>query len=164
MIRLTAIWMGVVAIFILAIVLREERLAAQGKVPLGRLRRLWMKSDRRRAPRYRVDWPIRYLRLGEPPPSLPAKTRDVSSTGVGLVVTERLTAGSQIELSLTFPGETSPLKVIGQVAWSREVSSSVDSQVSYLQDTRLFFVGLRFQGLDPQIQQRLIETLGGKRP
>ena len=51
MIRLLAIWSVFLATAVLAVVLREEKLVRHGKVPLGRLRRLWFRNERRRAPR-----------------------------------------------------------------------------------------------------------------
>jgi len=152
MFRLAAIWAVGVAAVIFLIVLREERLAAQGKIPLGRLRRFWLHSDRRRAPRYRVDWPIRYQRL--PPSEMNhAKSRDLSTTGVALVVPERLEVGSVIQIELTLPGETRPWAVAAQVRWTREIPS---------QEKRLFALGVQFQGLDPEKEKQLAAVLGKK--
>ncbi len=153
MFRLTALWGIFVAVFILLIILREDRLAAQGRVPLGRLRRLWLKPDRRRAPRYRVDWPVRYQRL---PPSVMnhANSRDLSMTGVALVVPERLEVGSLIQVELTLPGQPSPWIVTGQVMWGREVPSS--------KEQRIFAVGIQFQGLDAQMEVTLAAALNTK--
>ena len=63
MIRLIALTAAGIAMMILGIVVREERLAARGRVPMGRLRRLLPGPDRRKFPRWRVDYPIRYQRL-----------------------------------------------------------------------------------------------------
>lgn len=150
MLRLAAIWTVFVAAAILLIVLREDRLAAQGKVPLGRLRRFWLGSDRRRAPRYRVDWPIRYQRL--PPAGMNhAKSRDLSMTGVALVAPERLEIGSVIQIELTLPGQTRPWAAAAEVRWTREIPS---------QEKRLFALGVQFQGLDPEKERQLAAVLG----
>ncbi|MBI3322612.1 MAG: hypothetical protein HYZ94_02910, partial [Candidatus Omnitrophica bacterium] len=77
MMRLAAIWAVAVAGLILFLVMREERLIARGRIPMGRLRRFWFREERRRAPRYRVNWPVRYQRL-EGGPSTNGHTKDVS--------------------------------------------------------------------------------------
>jgi STE24 endopeptidase len=166
MIRLIAIGLALLASAILLLVLREERLVAQGKVPLGRLRRFWFKEERRRAPRYRIDWEVRYLRLepaAGPALSKPfvlrqaqderrgegsARTRDVSQTGVGLVVRERLEVGSPLQLELIPPIKSTPLLVLGEVAWIREMEPTGDNE-------RLFFAGVRFHPMEDANAARL---------
>ena len=153
MFRLAALWAVGMAAAIFLIILREEWLAAQGKIPLGRLRRFWVGSDRRRAPRYRVDWPIRYQRL--PPGGMNgAKSRDLSMTGVALVVPERFEIGSVIQIELILPGQPQPWAVTGQVRWTREISSPGE---------RLFALGVQFQGLDPEREKLLFAAIGQKR-
>ncbi|MBI3615735.1 MAG: PilZ domain-containing protein [Candidatus Omnitrophica bacterium] len=152
MFRLAALWAVFVAGLVLAVILREERLASQGKIPLGRLRRLWFKKDRRRAPRFRVDWAIRYQRLPSSETNH-AKSRDLSTTGVSMVVPEQLAVGTLIQVNLTLPDQPIPCAVTGQVVWSKELSSARQ---------RLFAVGVQFQGLDPKIQKQLADALGTK--
>ena len=152
MFRLTALWAIFVAGLILGILLREERLASRGKVPLGRLRRLWFKNDRRRAPRFRVDWPVRYQRL-PPSGSNHGQSRDLSSTGVSLIVPERLEVGALLEVNLTLPGQLAPCAITGLVVWSKELPSN---------GQRLFAVGIQFQGIAPEIQKRLTQALERK--
>ena len=143
MLRLAALWAIFVAALILFIILREERLTEEGKIPVGRLRRLWPKQEKRIASRYRVNWLIRYQRAQ-------GETRDLSQTGVGLVVRERLRIGSQIQLECTLPGQPFPMGVSGKVVWVREMNS--DSE-------RLFYVGVRFFKLDPKVETQLETVL-----
>ncbi|MBI3318390.1 MAG: PilZ domain-containing protein [Candidatus Omnitrophica bacterium] len=148
MIRFLAFCLSGIAVMIFAVVVREERLAAGGKVPMGRLRRFWPKAERRRFPRYRVDWPIRYRRI--PGNHAPAKTRDVSQTGVGLLLQEKLEAGTHVELELTLSGQEKPVIAFAEIVWSKEVSSREGSG-----GVRNFFTGLRFKGMDPAVEKRL---------
>ena len=90
MIRFMALWSVLMAGLVLLVILREDHLSSEGKVPVGRLRRFWLQSERRRSPRYRVDWTIRYRRGTSNPSVQHAETRDVSETGAGLVVREWL--------------------------------------------------------------------------
>ncbi len=186
MIRLVAIWLALLASTILLLMLREDRLVAEGKVPLGRLRRFWFKGERRRAPRYRVDWEVRYQRA-EPPTSVrpepvegrtahasrgqddqrgeeAARTRDLSRTGMGLILRERVEVGSFLQLELIPPGESPPLPVIGQVTWTREVpSSDHPAEQGASAGERLFLIGIRFQPLDENLAASMSDALSGIR-
>lgn len=154
MIRLAALWLVFLAALVFFIILREEKLASQGKVPLGRLRRLWFKAERRRAPRYRVNFEIRYRRL-EGEQLVQAKTRDLSQTGVGLILEERLAPGMLVDLEFHLPNRTAPLEVTGKIAWSREVPHDHHTPPP----KRLFFAGVQFHQMGPEKESILAKAL-----
>ena len=158
MIRLAALWLVGLAGLILFLIFREEKLVSMGKVPLGRLRRLWFKAERRRAPRYRVDFQIWYRRL-EGEQLGQAKTRDLSQTGVGLVLEERLESGSFIYLEFALSDRLGPVGVTGKVAWSREVPHADPHTPP---PKRLFFAGVQFHQMEPEKEKILAQALKGK--
>ncbi|MBI1952883.1 MAG: PilZ domain-containing protein [Candidatus Omnitrophica bacterium] len=154
MVRLLALWAAALGVVLLLVMLREERLAEKGKVPVGRLRRFWLKSERRIAPRFRVDWPIQYERVeGD---SQLAATRDVSQTGIGLIVRERLEAGSLLRLALTLPDEARPISLTGRVMWARPIPEALQPSGS---SQRFFFVGIHFQAVPPELSVRVQKVL-----
>lgn len=157
MMRVVALWAIVVAAAILLLVTREERMVARGRVPIGRLRRFWFRSDRRRAPRYRVNWPIRYQRV-EGGASTNGRTRDVSQTGAGmtLTVTEKMPVGCVIQLELILPEKPSPVSVIGEVRWTREVPPASDAPG----EVRHFLMGVRFRDITPEMGALIAKALG----
>lgn len=162
MIRLLALWAVFLAAFLLAVMIREDRLTARGKIPMGRLRRLWFRTERRRAPRYRVNWGIRYSRQeGRGPARQEGSTRDVSQTGAGLTVQEKLPVGSFLDMELALPESSSSLCVRAEVMWTKEMPLPEPSPP---EEGRTFFVGIRFQGIDPELEQRLRKALGDGRP
>lgn len=154
MIRNIALGALFLALLILGIILREEHLISRGKVPLGRLRRLWVKRERRRCPRYRVDFPIRYQR---PPAEWvhQATTWDLSSTGVGLILLERLEPGTTLSMEVTLPKRPTPVSLLGRVVWIREVPARSKN----LSNSRLFFAGIQFYSMDLQLEAALNATL-----
>jgi hypothetical protein len=178
MIRLIALWAIGMATVLLLVILREERLSARGKVPLGRLRRFWFQAERRKAPRYRVDWPMRYRRM-EAAELAGIKSRDVSRIGAGIVVPEQMKVGTPIHMELTLPDGAAPWMVIGRVAWSKEVPVRADPPVrsgvpnpkvesappvgggfqAPVDQTRLFFTGIQFQGLPLKVEEQLATAL-----
>ena len=154
MIRLIALWSAFVAGLILSIVLREERLASQGRVPLGRLRRLWMRGkERRRAPRYRVNWPVHVQRAINVPPKKAARTRDLSYTGAALIVDALFEIGSQIQLEVALPSHPAPLTTIALVIWCKEMPKS------NREGRRIFYMGVQFTDLDPADQSKIGKML-----
>lgn len=157
MLKLMALWAGVLATVLLGIVIREERLAARGRIPVGRLRRFWLGSERRRAPRYRVNWSVRYERLEPPPMNGGGETRDISQTGAGLTLAEKLPVGSLIRLELSSPEEVSSLKMTAEVIWLKEITADENPPTK----VRQFFIGIRFRDLDPKIEQQITRALSG---
>ncbi len=146
MIRLIALWLLFLSLAILMLILREEKLVAQGKVPLGRLRRFWLRKDRRRAPRFRTNALVRYRRMSAAEVGS-AQASDISETGVGLVSQNYIEAGSHLQLEFTIPGLPNPLPVTGTVAWVRPVRSKAGRST----EEKLFFVGVQFLNADPAI-------------
>jgi len=147
-------WAMALAFSLLMVIVREEKLAAQGKVPMGRLRRLWLRAENRRAPRYRVNWSVRYHRTETYSPSS-AQTRDVSRTGAGLTMREKIPPGSALELELPVPGRQTPLRVAAVVVWVKEVPADPGAE----DPQRHFFVGIHFQNLSATLQQELGDLL-----
>lgn len=145
------------AAIILLMIFREDYLVRRGKVPIGRLRRFWFKPDRRDSPRYHLDWPVRYIRSFVEP-LVPSQMRNLSQTGVGLVVQENLKVGSSIQLELNVPNQALPLKVSGRVMWSKEIPLGPDPQ----KGVRVFFIGIRFYEMNPQAEANLKKALGSK--
>ena len=154
MILLIAFWLIVMCTFIFYFIIREERLSRAGKVPLGRLRRLWSGKDRRSAPRYRTNWPVHYRRI-EALDIFPAKSRDFSQTGAGLIVHERLDVGHKIVLELKISESSPPLEVAGSVLWTKELPRD-KKQINPI---RLFFIGVKFDSLNPKDEQMLVKGL-----
>ncbi|MCM8794485.1 MAG: PilZ domain-containing protein [Candidatus Omnitrophica bacterium] len=154
MIRFIALWLIVVASAILLFILREERLAQQGKIPLGRLRRIWLFSERRRAPRYRLNLSIKYVRLNGDPPSS-AQTWDVSQTGASLVMKERLEPGSGLRIEAAAPEGGEPVIFSGRVVWVRPIPPKRQDSTQ----ERLFLTGLQFDRLDAKTDSALGKIL-----
>lgn len=148
MIRNVALWAVTLAVGLLLLILREERRAAQGKIPMGRLRRLWFGVERRKAPRYRVDWSVRYQRSEDLASS--ALARDMSQTGAGLTLMEKVPPGSHLNLELPVPGRQVPLRVTAVVVWSKEVTAPASEAPG-----RRFFVGVHFKNMSGELQREL---------
>ncbi len=146
----------VLSILILSVVVREEKLVEQGKVPTGRLRRLWLKADSRRAPRYRVDWAVRYRRMpgSASAPASQATTDNISRSGIGVMLLEKIPVGSLLEVEIVFPDRSSKAAapVRATVAWIKELPASE-------KEPRRFFAGLHFEPSSESFASSLREAL-----
>ena len=155
MIRLLVTWFFLLLCAVLFIILREEKLVAEGKVPLGRLRRFWLRNDQRRAPRFRTNALVRYRRMSAEEAGS-ARASDISETGVGLVIQHFIEKGSRLQLEFTIPGLPNPLPVTGTVVWIRPVRPK-DGRSP---EEKLFFVGVQFLNADPAIAVHLKALFG----
>ncbi len=146
----------VLSFLILSVVVREEKLVEQGKVPTGRLRRLWMRSDSRRAPRFRVDWTVRYRRMPESAaaPASQAATDNISRSGIGVMILEKIPVGSLLELEIAFPDRSveAAAPVRATVVWIKEMPAGE-------KEPRRFFAGLHFEPLSEPFAADLREAL-----
>jgi len=86
--------------------------------------------------------------------------RNLSQTGVGPVVQENLKVGTSLQLELTVPNQTLPIKMSGQVLWSKEIPLGPDPK----KGVRVFFVGIRFYEMSPQIETHIKKALKAKNP
>ena len=100
------------------------------------------------------DGPARYYRPPDGSDS-ESKTRDLSQTGACLVVSEQLEIGSILHVELNLPEYPDPTTLPAKVMWSKEVPVRVKQSG----DLRSFFVGVRFQKLDPKLEAALKKTL-----
>lgn len=144
----------VLSILILSVVVREEKLVEQGKVPTGRLRRLWMKADSRRAPRFRVDWTVRYRRIPGSAPASQATTDNISRSGIGVMVLEKIPIGSLLEVEIAFPDRSveATVPVRATVVWIKEIRAGE-------KEPRRFFAGLHFEPASESFAASLGEAL-----
>ncbi len=146
----------VLSVLILTVVIREEKLVEQGKIPTGRLRRLWLKTDSRRAPRYRVDWVVRYRRMPESPAASAsqAATDNISRSGIGVMILEKIPVGSLLEVEIAFPENESEAAapVRATVVWIKEIPASE-------KEPRRFFAGLHFEPFSESFAASLQEAL-----
>ena len=75
-----------------------------------------------------------------------AVTRDISPTGLALVVDHPLIPKSTVELEVEIPGWKQPIKAKGEVIWQRNISGG---------RAPTYMTGLQFLQMDPSVQEQL---------
>jgi len=140
-------WLTLVALVILLLILREDQLVARGRVPIGRIRRLFHGPDIRHHPRFQLNWPVRYKRTGvtsDPE----AVSKDLSLGGAQLLLEELLAVGTHLAMDLHAP-DGNPIEAEGHVVWVKSVPSTHPSS------PRLFLVGIEFSTSLPDLKTKL---------
>ena len=62
-----------------------------------------------------------------------------------------------MHLEFLIPGKSNPLSVQAEVIWTRPVPQKSEDTTQ----ERLFFIGIRFNNVNPQVNSELVKALGG---
>lgn len=138
---------------VLDVVLKEEAQQRRQQPPMGWLRRLLSRNpaDRRRFERYRASFPLTY-RVLPSGHSASGESRDVSLGGVGLMLYEKLPAGTSLEITVRREASSKALTVQGTVRWVRELPPQPGDP------KRAFWAGIEITRAGPSLE-RLRELL-----
>lgn len=138
------IWIGALLFLIvpgtiLVMVMRDDARAERSRPPTAWVRRLWRGSiqNRRRHERHRASIPLTYRVISDGAHEAQGVTHDLSLGGVGIVLSEKLQPGTEVELRLQCAPDAGVLTVRGTVRWVREMSPQPGEA------RRLFWAGLQ---------------------
>jgi len=133
--------------------LLREKKRLRNNITLGLARKYWILREKRRFVRFDEEIKIRYNFLQNPSNSHNSKTANISQKGLCLVTYEKLKERSYINLEIVVPGFSKPAKLIGQVAWTK------DLQNQDAQGRRLFYAGVKFIKINPAVEAMLLTHL-----
>ncbi|MFC1621398.1 PilZ domain-containing protein [Candidatus Omnitrophota bacterium] len=142
----------IILLFILLMLLREEK-RLKNAITLGLARKYWILREKRKFVRFDEEIKIRYNLLQNSSNNRNSKTVNVSQKGLCLVTYEKLKEKSYIDLEVVIPGFSKPAKLIGQVAWTK------DLQNQDTQGRRLFYAGVKFIKINPAAEAMLLTHL-----
>jgi Tfp pilus assembly protein PilZ len=77
------------------------------------------------------------------------KVRNFSKEGIGVISSEALKQGDNVELELTIPGDNVPVVFQGEVAWARQAES----------DSAQCKSGIRFTKVSNEDKSRMLEYI-----
>jgi c-di-GMP-binding flagellar brake protein YcgR len=141
---------------ILVIYWREERRWRRNRIPIARVQYFWNGAERRDQERVNLVFKARYQVAEETNDvSLPQHeglTDDLSSTGLKLIVYEKLKVGEKVEMEIEVP-PYELLKCKGVVVWVKDLAPEERGREE--REKRSFAVGLQFTELSPMIAERL---------
>lgn len=141
---------------ILVVYWREERCWLRNRIPVARIQCFWNGAERRDHERVNLVFKARYQVAKEASDLSLSQheglTDDLSSTGLKLIVYERLKIGEKIEMEIEVPPREI-LKCKGTVAWVKDLAP--EERRGEQREKRSFVVGLQFAELSPVIAERL---------
>jgi len=143
-------------LFILGLIyifLRKEEKRVKDGLTYGLASKFWILKERRRFVRFDQDIKIKYNLLNKTHEPYYSKTSNISSRGVCIVTFERMKDKGYIDLEMDIPNTPKPIKLIGQVMWTK------DLQTQDKDGRRLFFAGIRFTKIDPKSEALIISHL-----
>lgn len=146
----------VILTIILVVYWREERLWRRNRIPVARVQYFWNGLERRDQERVNLVFKARY-QVAEEASDLSSSqheglTDNLSSTGLKLIVYERLKIGEKVEMEIEVPPHEI-LKCKGAVLWVKDLAPEERGREE--REKRSFVVGLQFTELSPVIAERL---------
>ena len=142
----------VVLVGVLWLTRLEERRKDQR--PVLKVEEIWTGEERRKDKRFSYSIPVLYV-TPKSSKFKSSKSQDVSAGGILLVLPEKLSTGTQLELEFNLAEEEKPFRVLGEVIWMSEIPSE--------DDQRLFQTGFRFVWMDKGESERLRQFLYEKK-
>jgi len=123
----------------------------------GLASKFWVLRERRKFIRFDDEIKIRYnlMRKNKAPNFIHSKTTNISRKGLCILSYQRLKTKDflELELELELSNFPKPVKLTGEVVWTKDLPTP-DSQ-----GRRLFYVGVRFDKIDPQSEGKILAHL-----
>lgn len=135
-------------ILMLIHILVEESKERKKVEPVGKLEECWDGRERRRAVRVDVALNVRYRLLKTKPANRRSLSENISRLGACLLLDEKLTQGTLLELEIEIPTFPKSLFTKAKVAWTKE--SPLE-----MMEKKSFHTGVEFLDTDHRSQERL---------
>jgi len=148
-----------ILILMLALIalLIEEKGIKKSHIPKGTVEECWDGQERRRAVRIDTSFTVTYNIEKK---TLRGQTKNLSSSGMRLLVNEKLFENTILKLEFTLPQSNETIHAEGKVIWSHGGFSERDDA-----GRRIFHAGIQFVTIKPKDLEKVIsyiETAGQK--
>ena len=139
----------VILFLILGTLFVSERNSNARKMRTLKLKGYWEGDERRGVDRLNVSLEVKYTANGK---IISAKSKDISTRGIRLLLDERIDKGTGLHLEIKLPNQEPLVKASGEVVWSQE--SAEDERDS---EKRLFNTGIKFTKFQKDNEKRLFD-------
>ncbi len=134
----------ILLVLVLIMLYKNERTFSKHSSPQARAEEYWSGNERRKHVRFKKTLGINYTVRKKPFPKNSSRTADISQGGMKIVLDEKLTKGTILELSIPIPNSNRTQDIEGEVVWSEEAPDQLPS------GKRIFYSGVKFLALkDP---------------
>ncbi len=109
--------------------------------------------ERRKGARIDLSIKVRYKVLERSWVEDKTLSRNITSEGIQLAVSEKLVKGNMLELEIYLPGEAKPISATGAVVWVREAPEDWRSD---------FDAGVRIIKMAPSDKDKILRYISGR--
>lgn len=127
---------------VLFILYRNEKILKKRQTPKGEIEDYWTGKERRQAVRFKENLDVTYIVEKKAHLKNSGKALDISESGIKLLLGEKLSKGTILDLRISDPSSKKALEIEGEVIWSGEFQETREPS-----EKRLFHVGLKFLGI-----------------
>ncbi len=138
---------------VLVMLYRYERSALRKLMPSATVEEYWSGKERRQHIRFRKSLEISYAIDKRPSLTSGGKTVDISEGGMKLLLDEKLSKGTVLNIKIDLPGKGHAAEARGVVVWSEDLPRLDISQ------KRFFHAGIKFISIKEQSAGRLTEFI-----
>lgn len=142
-----------IVLLCILMLLRLEEKRFRKSITHGLANKFWILRERRNFVRFDKEIKIRYNLRDKSRSFQDSKTSNISKSGLCLVTYEKLEEKKYIDLELEVPNFTAPVKLTGQVVWTKDLKT-LDAE-----GRRLFYTGIRFHKITPNTEAILLSYL-----
>ncbi|MFA4982515.1 MAG: PilZ domain-containing protein [Candidatus Omnitrophota bacterium] len=112
--------------------------------------------ERRRSERVNAELDVKYSLLKASPPKLTANSRNISQSGVAVILYEILPKDSMIDMEIFIPESKESIKTKGRVVWCEDLKGPERLDKD---GRRTFVAGVEFAETDGKNKERLISYI-----
>lgn len=136
---------------------REQKKINEKFAPRGKVEEYCaVEKDRRSCKRLETELDVTYNLIPSLKPDFSTNTRNISKSGISILVYEILPRGSLIDMEVSVPNSKEAIKIRGKVAWCE----GCNGPERFDKDgKRTFIVGIEFVDTDKKQQEALTEYI-----
>ena len=154
-----SVFIAVALFFVYILTLKEERKISEKFAPRGKVEEYCAgERDRRRCERFDTELDLKYNLIPPMKPNFSTNTKNISKTGISILVYEILPKDSLIDMEISVPNSKETMKLRGKVAWCEGCNNN-DAERLDKGGKRTFLIGIEFVESDKKHQDTLMEYI-----
>ncbi len=136
---------------------REQKKISEKFAPRGKVEEYCtVEKDRRKCERLNTELDVKYNLIPSLKPDFSTNARNISKSGISILIYEILPKGSLIDMEVSVPNSKEAIKLKGKVAWCEGCSGTERFDKD---GKRIFIVGIEFMDTDKKQREALTEYI-----
>jgi len=149
-----------ILVAVLVMLSKVDGFSLKNRFRRAKLERCWGGKERRQHPRFSQSLEVAYSVIKKAClKNCGGNTLDVSEGGLRLILEEKLSLGSILNLRISIPGLGQPAEAIGEVVWTEDAKNTEDPS-----GKRLFYSGVKFSFMKDPPGRQFVDYLRSLAP